>query len=236
MGKITVKHYLNKRLKPKKINGILTFLVYISANYAGTDHQIRSQWFRERISEHEFLNDESINKLLEYEKEIVNEIILMNNENDTHNLSDYLGNSLSFIRDWFFTSYLKDNIERDLLEFIKLKTGLSEKLIEINLGYFNYHLWTESIQKNIFDTETKTKALIFVQLLEYEKENFTLEYKNIYKPNEILNFYEWFKRGAKERFIEYAKSKKIVSNVKLKEVMQTFDNDIITFALTDFPF
>ncbi len=236
MAKITVKHYLNTRLKPLLVGEVVKYPIYVRVTFKRENHKIKSLWIQNHLSEYEFENDKKVKELIEYEKNIITEIIIIEREAENIPLNNRLIYSTLPIRDCFFGHHLKQDIERQLLELITYKTGISSKLINLNIGYYNYNLWIESIDKNIFDDETQTKSLLFKMLLEFESKHFTTEVKDNYEVGELLNFYEWMKNNAKENFISYTSERNLINKIEVKKLVQLFDNDLIEWIFNEIPF
>jgi len=235
MAKITVKHYLNTRLKPLLIGEVVKYPVYVRVTFGRENHKIKSLWIPNHISEYEFENDRRVLNLIDYEKNMITDIIIIERESPNIQLSNRLIYSNLPIRDCFFSYQLKQNIERQLLELITSKTGISTKLIELNIGYYNYELWIESINKRIYDDETQTKTLFFKMLLEFESKNYTSEIKDNYEVSKLLNFYEWRANKAKANFINYTTERNLLSNIEVNKLVQIFDNDIFEWFFNEIP-
>lgn len=86
MVNIIIKHYLNKRLKPHLINEVIKYPVYVRVTYLRKNHKIKSQWINYPISEFEFKHDKRIKKIIEYETQIINEILTNGKNPESANL------------------------------------------------------------------------------------------------------------------------------------------------------
>jgi hypothetical protein len=60
MRKITIKHYLNKRLSRSVRNGIVEYHVYVRVSYGRKNERIKSDWIVHPCSEYDFENDKYI--------------------------------------------------------------------------------------------------------------------------------------------------------------------------------
>jgi len=107
MSKITVKHFLNKRLKAKIIDNKEKYPLYVQIIFKGNKAQIKSRAFLEigietkYLSEIEFNNIENDIEFLEIEKkEIIQTIELLHKNNveiDFSNISDFLKSNENII-------------------------------------------------------------------------------------------------------------------------------------------
>jgi len=226
MAKITVKHYLNTRLKPLLVGEVVKYPVYVSANYKGHDHKFKSIWIKNRLSETEFQDNKTIKELIEYEKNIINEIVIFEREVVNIDFNLHLFHSTFSIVNLFLRGSLITEMIEQLLKFIEDKTGLDLEFIELNINFKSVKFWVNSMNSNIYKKETQTKIRYYFMLLMFEDNFFTPSENNELIVGKVLNFYEWKKNGAREKFIKFATEKDFSSNSDLISLTQTHDNMI----------
>ena len=205
MAKITVKHYLNTRLKPLLVGEVVKYPVYISVNVEGFDHQIKSVWIKNRLSQMEFKYDQNIKTLIEYEKKIIIESFTIRHENKNFIIGlDLLHSTFSIVSVFYYPD-LKTEIILTLLKFIEDKTGLNMEFIELNINFKSYKFWFDCMNSNIYNKETQTKIRFYFMLLMFEDNFFTPSENNELIAGKVLNYYEWSKNGARAKFIDFVK-------------------------------
>jgi hypothetical protein len=80
------------------------------------------------------------------------------------------------------------------------------------------------MNSNIYKKETQTKIRYYFMLLMFEDNFFTTSENNELIAGKVLNFYEWKKNGAREKFIKFATEKDFSSNSDLISLTQIHDN------------
>ena len=224
MAKITVKHYLNSRLKPLLVGEVVKYPVYVSANYKGHDHKFKSIWIKNRLSETEFQDNKTIKELIEYEKNIINEIVIFEREAVNIDFNSHLLHSTFSITNLFLRGVLIVEMIEQLLEFIEEKTKLDLEFINLNINWNNLKFWVNSMNSEIYKPETQTKIRYYFMLLMFEDNYYTPTENNVLTAGSVLNFYEWKKNGAREKFIKFATEKDFSSNSDLISLTQIHDN------------
>lgn len=235
MVKITIKHYLNTKLKPHLIMGVLKYPVYVRVTYGRKNSRFTSQWINYPISEKEFETNKTILDLVEYETQIINEILTNGKNPENANLISRLRYSTEPVSECFLGwTFDPKEAKEQILSFIIKKTELNEAVINpfVRVDYIDSVGWIDLVEKEVFNDETKQKALFLALLLDFEQEYYPVTSKE-YEANGIWNFYEWRKNNGKNRFLEYAKKRKLMSIDEVEKIIELFDNDIIEWSSFD---
>ena len=86
MLKVSVKHYINKKLKYSMGVGIYegepAYPVYIRISYGRKNQRIKSLWIHHDVTEKEFEKDERVKRIIKYESDII-EYIFSNQLNQS---------------------------------------------------------------------------------------------------------------------------------------------------------
>ena len=235
MGKITVKHYQNKKLKPEIINGITQYPVYIRITYGRENERIKSLWLYHSVSEFEFENNATIKNLKDYETELIKDILYNNIRNENVNIQYRLIHSLVPLSKCFIDYTLSLNeIQTQTLKYICDKSELSEGIIfkYVKLNDLHYSEWIELADKIIFEKETNERIKYLVILLKFE----SIFYPNTserFEVGNILNFYEWKKSDVKQKFLKFAKDENLLPISVINVITEIFDTDIIVWRSID---
>lgn len=239
MGKITVKHYLNTNLKPSYRNNTLEYPVYFRVSHNRKNERIKSDWVVHPCSEYDFANDIHIAKLIEYETDIISDIIEMARDSD-FNLRARLLNSktsiISIFLDWMFDKY---EIKDQIIDFVSRKADISKSIL--NPYFTNEHTseeWQELYAKGVFNDSTKDKIIYLSMLIEFKK----LEYPPL--ANEIFGYragcefiyHEWKNKTAEQRFLKYAEQKGILQKNRLLEITKKFKTMLLEHSTLDIAF
>ena len=229
MRKITVKHYLNKRLKSKSI--------YVRVIYNRKDTNFPSEIVTNMNPPQEvFDTDAKLKREMDYESEIITSIIefCVEIHKDQFTLSQI--NIPSLINDWkhdlsslFEDLYLTDKktdrkIRNPLCEFIANKTKIDietiDNFITNNIDFsvlcdlaFNHNIYDNEIKENI----TYCKLLSDFERFKYGEDRW------IYGADNMLCYYEWSKKNMKEEFVKFALKKKSLSKELIKTKTAEFD-------------
>ena len=237
MGKITVKHYLNKRLRASFFNNALEYPVYVRVSYGRKNERIKSDWIVHPCSEYDFENNEHIIKLKEYESEIINDIIEMSGDND-FDLSARLGCSQDYITELFKDfMFDKNEIKEQVINYVSEKANISKSILN---PYFRNELsfegWRELYEKNVFNDETKEKVIYLSMLLEFEEENYPPLPQTVmgYRAGCDFVFHEWKNKKKEIEFLEFAKKKNILPLSKTQKITKEFNNKILINNTSDF--
>ncbi|MFT4073019.1 MAG: hypothetical protein QM654_13980 [Dysgonamonadaceae bacterium] len=231
MKKITVKHYLNKRLKSSPI--------YVRVIYDRKDTNFPSEIVSDlHVSEDDFLNNSKLQQEMQYEKEIVASIIrfYIGIYNDRFSLSKI--NISSLIHDWkrglsliYEDLYISNkqsraSIRKPILKLIANKLDIEEDIID---GLVGYNIDTDVLSKisnrlAIYSEDISNRFIIFQLLEEFENINYgDMADRSFYGANNTFNYFEWAERKVIDNFTEFAISKKILSDTYLKEHIHEFD-------------
>ena len=235
MAKITVSHYLNKKLKPTKgvgyYEGELAYPVYIRVSYERTNQRIKSKWIHFDVTEREFETDKRIQEVKAYETEIINDIFQCQN---TTNFDD-ISAKLKFYLDSLIELYIKLTLpKKDITEyilcFICLKTGLNKHVLNPYISYkdiidYSHTDWYELLNKDIFPDPLKNKIIYLALLKEFESVYYEKDAED-YEVGNILNYHEWKNKGAKKNFLHFAAEKNLLDSSILIEITDAFNLSI----------
>lgn len=186
MSKITVKHYLNKDLKPQIINGISEFPVYVQVIYNRNNYKFKSEndWF-EYLSD-EKLSTELIKQLLNAEiNRIIHTIELLEKNNlkeiSSKNIYKYsqeitkvINKNYSKYFENFYTDYpeiLKNvTLERldELCEFLNI-SSIHNKNFDDKVEYI------DSLCKNINSDWRNSEEYLLVDYIYGQNKTYFLE-------------------------------------------------------------
>lgn len=230
-NKITIKHYLNKKLSPYGIIGNdYQYAVYFRVIYNRLSTSYKSQIQRiGYATENEMINNIEVVNDLNYEIELINFIIEYSISN-LQNLFSVKGISeLVFITNkplkylFFEDLCLTENQKDKLKIYISKKTNFTIDLIEDFLvnSMVEIHSKENIIQlfrEGIIDIEKKNIIEFYSILVDFEE--------LIYKEKEYfgckwgasnnLNFYEWKMKNKKNEFIEYVNKNNLIDENNLK--------------------
>jgi hypothetical protein len=143
MGKISVKHYFNNRLKSESINGEMYSPLYVQIVRNTKTHQIRSVFVTEKITEKQFQSAEIqelcrretdfILSFFEFAESAVNDFSVSNSKTNLGKLfAFYNANIYTILNDYGFVDYAtRKSIYEKLKMFISEKTGLD---LDFDLG------------------------------------------------------------------------------------------------------
>lgn len=231
MAKVTVSHYLNKKLKPTEGIGVyegeLAYPVYIRISYERSNQRIRSRWIHFDATDREFETDKRIQEVKLYESEIINDIFQCQ---ESCNFND-IGAKLEFYLDDLIELYIKvmirgKEIIEYILSFISTKTGLNRHVLNpyVRVGdiiNYTHNDWYELINKDIFPDSIKNN-IVFLALLNEFEDIYYKDDAEDYEVGNILNYHEWKNKGAQKRFLSFASDKALLDNSILNEMADTF--------------
>lgn len=231
MGKVTIKHYLNKRSKP--VNEKEVYPVYVRVIYNRKNTNFRSE-----IITNLFLNDDLLDTdaqvALEkaYECDLINAIIeygekKMKSDFSLNGISDLIqlfNKSLSCI----FLEYAlgkedKNAVRNDVCTFICDKTGVGENVVGLLVSYTicdEIDLMIDLGRKNVLSSQYKYIYEFVKSLEDYENERFGENDRSSYGANKNFNFLEWEYRDGKEKFMKYVQAKKILNDDQVNEYVK----------------
>lgn len=231
MAKVTVSHYLNKKLKPTEGIGVyegeLAYPVYIRISYERINQRIRSRWIHFDATDREFEADKRIQEVKLYEAEIINDIF---QGQESCNFND-IGAKLEFYLDDLIKLYINVMIRRKeiieyILSFISTKTGLNRHILTPYVSVddildYTHNDWYELINKNVFPDSIKNHIVFLALLNEFEATYYKDDAED-YEVGNILNYHEWKNKGAQKRFLSFANDKALLDNSILNEMTNAF--------------
>lgn len=239
MKKITVKHYLYKRIKPDfNENNEPVFPVYVKVICNRKSTNFRSEIItKRRITETEFNNDAQIKQERELEVFLTTYVVSLGME--------LLGDKFNFLN--LVTSILKlqypiysfihtemfDNkkIRLALIEFMCNKTGLDELIIADIIGcYVDLRIDTivQLSKKSIIDSRYYSFGLFYNLLRDFSCERYGNS-ENVWGGASSLSWYEWEVRGVKHDFINYV----LLSEKMVKDELMILVNKLDIMILSD---
>ena len=230
MENTIVKHYLNKKLRPKVIKNELTYPVYVRVSCGRKNDRFKSQWIIHTCSEHDFYNNKEIIDLINYETYIISDILSMVNNIEKISIKVLLRHSMDSLTCGFIDSFCGiDTVKDEIISFLSKKTGLSKSILNpyfrIELPAFN---WVELIEKEVFSKKIKELISYFVMLLEFEEIYFkrTKEWNFIMEVGEVFNYYQWKDKNGKELFLKYAESRKLLPFQNTLKITSIYDKKL----------
>lgn len=232
MVKVTVSHYLNKKLKPTKgigyYEGELAYPVYIRISYERANQRIRSRWIHFDVTDREFEEDKRIQEVKLYETEIISDIL----QSQESSNFDNIGAKLNYYLDNLIELYVKMMIRKKeiveyILNFICSKTGLNRHILNPYVSYndivdYSHDDWYELIDKNVIPDSMKN-TIIFLALLNEFEAMYYKDEADDYEVGNILNYHEWKNKGAQKRFLDFANDKALLNNPTLIEMVEAFN-------------
>jgi len=213
MGKITVKHYLNTRLRPIEINKELTFPVYIRVSFGRRNARISSRWIPHSQSERAMESDKTIIDLMNYESGAIEkglELLGYNEKIQVHSLLRImLHDLLEYCIDGHFE---KDRVVEQFVMFIQEKTKLSKSILSRFFKFKEWHFEEiyELTNNEIFDYSLNIRMIYYGMLLEFESIYYHEDTQLGFKVGCLLTFYDWIYRNGKDDFIKFAKNKQLI--------------------------
>lgn len=242
MSKITISHYLNKRLKCSHIDGSPAYPVYIRVTYKRNNVRIKSRWIDWDVTECEFDTDPVVNQIMIYETNVI-ETICNKYDISILSLRVLLGSFLQSISSYYLSSIIDvREIVKQLIAYISKQTGLSEKIFSpyVNSNRlddsYSYKEWYELANAEILPKETKMKVTYLAMLCEYEHsfipkcDNPNISY--IYKTMNQLyhldtfNYFEWRNNNGKTYFLDFAKSKGLLEDSLIEKITEKIDAEM----------
>lgn len=231
MIKVTVTHYLNKKLKPSLGVGLYTnefaYPVYIRISFGRKNLRIKSRWIHFDVSEKEFETDKRIQEVKEYEASIICDAFKYQNSDDfdiSTKLQLYLEDISKHYVGWVI---LKDEVTSCIINYICEKANINGHILYPYINYreildYSSDDWYELIDRRVFLAPLADKILYFAMLAEFKSINYKDDTSD-YEVGKILNYYEWKNKGGKERFLQFAVKKQLLENTKITEITNLFD-------------
>lgn len=205
MSDIKIKHYLNKKLKSKKINGEIKYSVYFRFNLEGKNHRIPSFFIMDYIGTEKELN--SYVAEMEEEEYFIN---LFNKRSNNYIFKDYqfdiqfiamsvkdilqnfmkTGDGKDLHPDYYYSlsSYM-ENYKKDFIEFISKSHNYS---IDFTESFFKLCPSEEHDFYPVdFIKDSKIKCF-------YEAYNHVMKFSK----NRLIHEYDWIERKQGEVFKE----------------------------------
>lgn len=239
MGKITIKHYLNTNLKPSYSNGVLEYPVYFRVSHNRKNERIKSDWIVHSCSESDFANDIHIAQLIEYETDIISDIIEKAGDKD-FNLRARLINSKAEIVS-IFLGYMfdKHEIKNQIIDFVSKKADISKSILS---PYFNDEYtseeWQELYTKGVFNEVTRDKIIYLSMLIDFEQKEYPPQSDEIfgYRAGCLFIPYEWRNKNKEQKFMEFAEKADILPKNKLLEITEKFNIMLLKYSTLDVAF
>ncbi len=239
MGKITIKHYLNKKLNPILENGIPTHPVYVRVIYKRRNNNFRSEIITKPfLNELDFEQKEQVLQEIQYETDLINAVIKYGEETQKDSFS--IGNricdllqsfNISIAHDFFgsmIEKELKTEIKEEIIKYLSEKTEIRKNAINELIAYDICEKDTiikELIRLNIIPQKQKQLYEYLFCLGDYENLKFGFD-RSHYGINKNFNFLEWKFRGGKELFLKYLKEKSILEDSIVSNITIEFENRI----------
>lgn len=232
MAKVTVSHYLNKKLKPTEgvgfYKGEPAYPVYIRISYERANQRIRSRWIHFDVTDREFEFDKRIQEVKLYETEIINDIL---QSQESSSFED-IGAKLRFYLGNLIQLYINMVIQRKeivecILSYICAKTGLNRHLLNPyvssdDIADYSHDDWYELITKDVIPDSMRNSIIFLALLNEFEAMYYKHEADD-YEVGNILNYHEWKNKGAQKRFFDFANDKALLNNSTLTEMIEAFN-------------
>lgn len=238
MSKITVTHYLNKRLKPSFIKKEIAYPVYLRVSNGRKNERIKSDWIVHKCSEYDFENHKDIVGLKEYEAEIIQDIFLIAGDRE-FDLSARLGHSKTDITQ-VFQGYMfeKREITEQVISYISRKADIRDSILSSYVREeLKYYEWKELCDKRVFNEKTTEKVLYLSMLLEFEELKYPFSFDEHfefgYKAGCIFVFHEWKNKNKEQEFLEFAEMKDFLPVGKVKDITNTFNDMLLEFSTFD---
>ena len=232
MLKVSVKHYINKKLKYSMGVGIYegepAYPVYIRISYGRKNQRIKSLWIHHDVTEKEFEKDERVKRIIKYESDII-EYIFSNQLNDEFDIKSkfamYLDDILNSYIGWVIN--IKEVIN-EMISYISIKSGIDPHMLNPFLTntylseYYTYSDWYELSQKNIFTDDIQSKIIYLSILMEFISINYKDDGEE-YEVGAVLNYYEWKKKDGEANFLSFAYNKGLLDKNRINEITKTFN-------------
>lgn len=242
MGKITVKHYLNKKLKPRVLDGDYYYRVYVRVTFSRQNQRFPSVWVEQVMTEDIFNNSQGAKDDMIYEsKNILHLFEIIGGEAKSINVGILLQNYLKRISDIFWECELGGKgVGEEILAFIARKTGINKNVFRpmVEEDLINKHCyWMELINKGVFNGALRKKIEVYGALLKYEASKYPQSVEvcsgSRQWPGMILNYYEWEKGKEKEGFLRFAKAEKIENEFVLEYILEDFNRNAKEYMKRD---
>jgi len=237
MKKITVKHYINKRLKSSSL--------YVRVIYNRKDTNFQSEIVTNlRPSDETFLNDETLKKEMQYESDIITSIIKFcikfykDEFTISHiNIPSLINEWVNRIPDFYENIYLtnkeiRQKIRQPLIKLIAEKTQIEETVIDKFIVFLldDIEVLNNLAQKHdIYESEIKKSIIYYSYLIDFERINYKDDQVKYgieqwkYGMDNKLTYYDWKDKNKKDDFIEYALSRNELSKEYIEKRTEDFD-------------
>lgn len=234
MKKLTVKHYLNKKLKPIDDN---KFAIYVRVIYNRNNTNFPSEISRlTHLNDIQFSNDKDVLRDKEYEIELINSIV---DFGVTHHKDDFtISNINSLIRYWkdsisdlFFDFALGEkDIRPKIVDYFSSLTTFDISAIDdlISRGDLNISTLLLLANNNVFDKKIHNYILYVDMLSKFEVEKFGQDQWR-YGADNTFNFYEWENRNLREKFKSFALKTSKLDKKDIDIITNEFDDYIIEY-------
>lgn len=239
MRKITIEHYLNKKLKPRYfVSDLPCFPLYVRVSYGRRNERFKSVWITEYYND-EDIQREDIRALIDFESKVIKSLIDISerekpSDRYTYDKKYVIGNrlhtSLKTMPEWFLENLFdRYEIAKQFVSYVSKHLEIPKEIFDVY--YFEFcgydeNKWLCLSEKGFFEGETKDKIYYLVMLLEYERLHFNT-IKTVLRAGEIFVFYEWNDNKHQESFLRYAKSRNLISEDVITSITMRFNSTIL---------
>jgi hypothetical protein len=252
MGKISVKHYFNNRLKSERIKGENYNPLYVQIVRNTRTHQIRSVFVTEKITENQFQSAEIqelcrretdfILSFFEFAESAINDFSVSNSKTNLGKLfAFYNANIYEILNDYGFIDYeTRGGIYEKLKAFISEKTGLDFSFgnlanfiindIPNNFEFYDLGVIKELHRLGILTDKEAGKKEFEILTLQYIID--TNIRHNVRKNATKLSIFDWF--SGQNEILDYI-SKKAKYSRKNEIAQYAIEaNNLLKSLFTDF--
>lgn len=233
MKKLTVKHYLNKKLKPDNDG---SYPIYVRVIYNRQNTNFKSEIVRLVFAnENQFENNKEIIRDREYECELISSIVNFG--------VDLIGDKFSITRIFNLISYWKDPLTDSFEDIFLKKKDLSDQLVKFFKGQLK--IKQDSIKEiiglpdltievlhdlainEVFTTDI-TKHIYYLSILnEFSINNYGDDPWR-YGSDNTFNFYEWSDKNIMQKFKTFAYNSELLDNNTINEITENFNKELIS--------
>jgi hypothetical protein len=253
MGKISVKHYFNNRLKSESIKGEIYNPLYVQIVRSTRTHQIRSVFVTEKITEKQLQSAEIqelcrqetdfILSFFEFAESAVNDFVVSNSKTDLGKLLNFYNTEVweTLCKYGFIDGTTRKSINLKIVEYFEKNSNLKfdtiAKLVKDFLNDFeNIYLFKNEIAdlyKEKILTYTEAGKLEFIcLLLDYNSKVFFNS--ETLKFDDKLSLFQWNKNKSEivtyiKRRAKYSRESEILqyaaeTDTLLKNIFSDFYN------------
>ncbi|GHT02001.1 hypothetical protein AGMMS49525_04490 [Bacteroidia bacterium] len=252
MGKISVKHYFNNRLKSENIKGEKYNPLYVQIVRNTKTHQIKSVFVTEKITENE-LNSTEIQELrkqetdfilsfFEFAESAINDFSVSNSKTNLGKLlAFYNANIYEITNDYGFMDYAaRKGIYEKLKTYISDKTGLNFhfnhlanfiiKDIPNSFEFYDLSVISELYKLGVFTDKEAGKKEFEILLLQYIID--TNIKNNVHKNPTKLSIFDWYSKRSEILYYIEKKAKYSRANDIMQYAAET--DNLLKSLFSDF--